>query len=146
VEAGDRESVGITQSVASNDATFRTIMEGDERSLCGRIFMDSCFACHRLSGTAQSFCAFRPLPMPAEAPVTRAVPSRRNYSLHRKSSVLSADPSFLISAALTHLTYVAALAFVARGAGTIINIPFGGRHRLNGVCRGPKAYVIALSH
>jgi hypothetical protein len=146
VEAGDRESVGVTQSVASNDATFRTIMKGDERSLCGRIFMDSCFACHRLSGTGQSFCAFRPLPMPAEAPVTRAVPSRRNYSLHcyQKRRIGAQHARF--AAALTHLTYVAALAFVARGAGTIINIPLVDGIASTALCRGPKAYVIALSH
>jgi short-subunit dehydrogenase len=50
--------------------------------------------------------------------------------------------------ALTRLTYAAAPAFVARGAGTIINI--GSvvgivPERLNGVYGGGKAYVLALT-
>jgi uncharacterized protein len=50
--------------------------------------------------------------------------------------------------ALTRLTYAAAPAFVARGAGTIINI--GSvvgivPERLNGVYGGSKAYVLALT-
>jgi mono/diheme cytochrome c family protein len=60
---------------AANDTTFHTIMAGDERSLGGRIFMDSCSACHRLSGSGQNF----------------AFPT-----LAGNSSVLSADPSSLI--------------------------------------------------
>ncbi len=51
--------------------------------------------------------------------------------------------------ALTRLTYAAAPAFVARGAGTIINIASVvgiSPERLNGVYGATKAYVIALSH
>jgi uncharacterized protein len=51
--------------------------------------------------------------------------------------------------ALTRLTYAAAPAFVARGAGTIINIASVvgiSPETLNGVYGGTKAYVIALSH
>src|SRR5438477_11065979 len=51
--------------------------------------------------------------------------------------------------ALTHLTYAAAPAFVARGAGTIINIAsiVGiSPETLNGVYGATKAYVLALSH
>jgi hypothetical protein len=52
-------------------------------------------------------------------------------------------------AALTRLTYAAAPAFVARGAGTIINIAsiVGiSPETMNGVYGATKAYVIALSH
>jgi uncharacterized protein len=52
-------------------------------------------------------------------------------------------------AALTRLTYAAAPAFVARGAGTIINIASAvgiSPEALNGVYGASKAYVIALSH
>jgi short-subunit dehydrogenase len=51
--------------------------------------------------------------------------------------------------ALTRLTYAAAPAFVARGAGTIINIAsiVGiSPEALNGVYGATKAFVIALSH
>ncbi len=51
--------------------------------------------------------------------------------------------------ALTRLTYAAAPAFVARGAGTIINIASVvgiSPEMLNGVYGASKAYVIALSH
>lgn len=51
--------------------------------------------------------------------------------------------------ALTRLTYAAAPAFVARGAGTIINIASVAgisAERVNGVYGASKAYVIALSH
>ena len=51
--------------------------------------------------------------------------------------------------ALTHLTYAAAPAFVARGAGAIINITSVvgiSPETLNGVYGASKAYVIALSH
>ena len=51
--------------------------------------------------------------------------------------------------ALTHLTYAAAPAFVARGAGTIINIASVvgiSPETLNGVYGASKAYVLALSH
>ena len=51
--------------------------------------------------------------------------------------------------ALTRLTYAAAPAFVARGAGTIINISSIvaiSSESLNGVYSASKAYVLALSH
>jgi uncharacterized protein len=51
--------------------------------------------------------------------------------------------------ALTRLTYAAAPAFVARGAGTIINIASAvaiAPERLNGVYGATKAFVLALSH
>jgi short-subunit dehydrogenase len=51
--------------------------------------------------------------------------------------------------ALTHLTYAAAPAFVARGGGTIINVGsiVGiSPETLNGVYGASKAYVLALSH
>jgi short-subunit dehydrogenase len=51
--------------------------------------------------------------------------------------------------ALTRLTYAAAPALVARGAGTIINIAsvLGiSPEILNGVYGASKAYVIALTH
>ncbi len=51
--------------------------------------------------------------------------------------------------ALTRLTYAAAPAFVARGAGTIINIASVvgiSPETLNGVYGASKAYVVALSH
>jgi len=51
--------------------------------------------------------------------------------------------------ALTRLTYAAAPAFVARGAGTIINIASVvgvAPERLNGVYGATKAFVIAFSH
>src|SRR5258707_10982753 len=51
--------------------------------------------------------------------------------------------------ALTRLVYAAAPAFVARGAGTIINIASVvgiAPEALNGVYGASKAYVIALSH
>jgi short-subunit dehydrogenase len=51
--------------------------------------------------------------------------------------------------ALTRLTYAAAPAFVARGAGTIINISSVvgvAPERLNGVYGATKAFVLALTH
>jgi len=51
--------------------------------------------------------------------------------------------------ALTHLTYAVAPAFVARGAGTIINISSVVGivpESLNGVYGASKAYVLALGH
>jgi len=51
--------------------------------------------------------------------------------------------------ALTRLTYAAVPAFVARGAGTIINIASVvgiSPETLNGVYGATKAYVVALSH
>jgi mono/diheme cytochrome c family protein len=64
---------------AASDATIRTIMAGDERSAGGRIYMDSCAACHRLSGSGESF----------------AFPT-----LAGNSSVLNSDPSSLIAVIL----------------------------------------------
>ncbi len=64
---------------AANDATIRTIMAGDERSTGGRFYMDSCAACHRLSGSGESF----------------AFPT-----LAGNSSVLNSDPSSLIAVIL----------------------------------------------
>jgi short-subunit dehydrogenase len=51
--------------------------------------------------------------------------------------------------ALTRLTYAVAPAFVARGAGTIVNIASVvaiAPERLNGVYGATKAFVLALSH
>jgi mono/diheme cytochrome c family protein len=64
---------------AADDATLRTIIAGDERSSGGRIFMDSCSACHRLSGSGQNFTF---------------------PTLAGNSSALSADPSSLIAVIL----------------------------------------------
>ena len=64
---------------AASDATIRTIMAGNERSAGGRIYMDSCAACHRLSGSGESF----------------AFPT-----LAGNSSVLNSDPSSLIAVIL----------------------------------------------
>jgi mono/diheme cytochrome c family protein len=64
---------------AANDATIRTIMAGDERSTGGRFYMDSCAACHRLSGSGERF----------------AFPT-----LAGNSGVLNSDPSSLIAVIL----------------------------------------------
>src|SRR5712664_1900542 len=59
------------------------------------------------------------------------------------------DMIALNTTALTRLTYAAAPAFVARGAGTIINIASVvgiSPETLNGVYGATKAYVLALSH
>jgi short-subunit dehydrogenase len=56
---------------------------------------------------------------------------------------------FLNVTALTRLTYAAAPAFVARGAGTIINIGSVtgiAPEKVNGVYSATKAYVLAFSH
>jgi mono/diheme cytochrome c family protein len=63
----------------ATDATLRTIMAGDERSAGGRIYMDSCAACHRLSGSGET------LTFP---------------TLAGNPSVLSSDPSSLIAVIL----------------------------------------------
>jgi mono/diheme cytochrome c family protein len=39
---------------AASDATIRALMSGSEHSSGGRIYMDSCAACHRLSGSGES--------------------------------------------------------------------------------------------
>jgi short-subunit dehydrogenase len=60
-----------------------------------------------------------------------------------------ADMIDLNITALTRLTYAAAPAFVARGAGTIINIASVvgiSPETLNGVYGATKAYVLAFSH
>jgi mono/diheme cytochrome c family protein len=64
---------------APSDATLRRVMTGAERSAGGRIYMDSCAACHRLSGGGE----------------TLAFPT-----LAGNSSVLSDDPSSLIAVIL----------------------------------------------
>jgi mono/diheme cytochrome c family protein len=64
---------------ATDDATIQTIMAGDERSVGGRIYMDSCAACHRLSGGGERL----------------AFPT-----LAGNSSVLNSDPSSLIAVIL----------------------------------------------
>ena len=59
------------------------------------------------------------------------------------------DMMALNTTALTRLTYAAAPAFVARGAGTIINIASVvgiSPETLNGVYGATKAFVIAFSH
>jgi mono/diheme cytochrome c family protein len=64
---------------AADGATLRTIMAGDEKSVGGRIFMDSCASCHRLSGDGAG----------------RAFPG-----LAGNAVVLSEDPSSLIEVIL----------------------------------------------
>jgi mono/diheme cytochrome c family protein len=64
---------------AATDTTIRAIMSGNERSVGGRIYMDSCAACHRLSGGGENF----------------AFPT-----LAGSSSVLESDPSSLIAVIL----------------------------------------------
>ena len=63
----------------ASEATLNRIMAGGERSPGGQIYMDSCAACHRLSGTGANF----------------AFPS-----LAGNPSVLSVDPSSLIAVIL----------------------------------------------
>jgi mono/diheme cytochrome c family protein len=63
----------------TSDSTTGSIMAGSERSPGGRIYLDSCAACHRLSGSGE----------------TSTFPT-----LAGNSSVLSADPSSLISVIL----------------------------------------------
>ena len=64
---------------ATNDATIRTFMAGDERSVGGQIYMDSCAACHRLSGGGERL----------------AFPTLAGNSI-----VLNSDPSSLIAVIL----------------------------------------------
>jgi mono/diheme cytochrome c family protein len=64
---------------AANDTTTRTVMAGTERSPGGRIYMDSCAACHRLSGGGES------LTFP---------------TLAGNSTVLNSDPSSLVAVIL----------------------------------------------
>jgi len=64
---------------AANDTTTRTVMAGTERSPGGRIYMDTCAACHRLSGGGES------LTFP---------------TLAGNSTVLNSDPSSLVAVIL----------------------------------------------
>jgi short-subunit dehydrogenase len=82
----------------------------------------------------------------SEAPL-KALSARLRSETGR--SVTMGDMIALNITALTHLVYAAAPAFVARGAGTIINIASVvgiSLETLNGVYGATKAYVIALSH
>lgn len=88
---------------AANDATIRTIMAGDERSTGGRIYMDSCAACHRLSGSGESF----------------AFPT-----LAGNSGVLNSDPSSLIAVILNG----ARLPSTAAAPTGLAMPPFGWRY------------------
>jgi mono/diheme cytochrome c family protein len=63
----------------ASDESFRKVMEGQEQSPGGRMFMDSCSACHRLSGKGED----------------NAFPR-----LAGNPSVLNADPSSLIAVIL----------------------------------------------
>jgi mono/diheme cytochrome c family protein len=88
---------------AANDTTIRTIMAGDERSAGGRIYMDSCAACHRLSGSGESF----------------AFPT-----LAGNSGVLNSDPSSLIAVILNG----ARLPSTAAAPTGLAMPPFGWRY------------------
>lgn len=78
-----------------------------------------------------------------------------NAGIGSVASILTADVAQMTSmielniTALTRLTYAAAPAFAARGAGTIINIASAvaiAVEALNGVYSASKAYVLALGH
>jgi mono/diheme cytochrome c family protein len=88
---------------AANDATTRTIIAGDERSTGGRIYMDSCAACHRLSGSGERL----------------AFPT-----LAGNSSVLNSDPSSLIAVILNG----ARLPSTAGAPSGLAMPPFGWRY------------------
>ena len=94
---------GHRPTFAANDATIRAIMAGDERSAGGRIYMDSCAACHRLSGSGESF----------------AFPT-----LAGNSSVLNSDPSSLIAMILNG----ARLPSTAAAPTGLAMPPFGWRY------------------
>ena len=64
---------------AASDATLKKIMAGGEKSAGGRMFMDSCAACHRISGAGENFAFPR---------------------LAGNPNVLNGDPSSLISVIL----------------------------------------------
>jgi len=70
---------GTRSGFAANDTTTRTILAGTEQSPGGRIYMDSCAACHRLSGGGES------LTFP---------------TLAGNSTVLNSDPSSLVTVIL----------------------------------------------
>jgi uncharacterized protein len=75
---------------------------------------------------------------------TASVASLLNADVEKMADMIELNVT-----ALTRLTYAAAPAFVARGAGTIINIAsiVGiSPESLNGVYGASKAYVIAFSH
>jgi len=63
-------------SFSASDATLRAMLAGNERSAGGRLYMDSCAACHRLSGSGENL----------------AFPT-----LAGNPTVLSRDPSSLIT-------------------------------------------------
>lgn len=63
-------------SFSASDSTLRAMLAGNERSTGGRIYMDSCAACHRLSGSGENLA----FPM-----------------LAGNATVLSGDPSSLIT-------------------------------------------------
>jgi len=66
-------------SFVASDTTLRTLLAGSEQATGGRIYMDSCAACHRLSGGGESL----------------AFPT-----LAGNPTVLSSDPSSLITVIL----------------------------------------------
>jgi mono/diheme cytochrome c family protein len=70
---------GKRASFAANDTTIHTILAGTEQSPGGRIYLDSCAACHRLSGSGES------LTFP---------------TLAGNSTVLNSDPSSLVAVIL----------------------------------------------
>jgi mono/diheme cytochrome c family protein len=88
---------------AANDATIRTFMAGDERSAGGRIYMDSCAACHRLSGGGERL----------------AFPTLAGNSI-----VLNSDPSSLIAVILDG----ARLPSTAAAPSGLAMPPFGWRY------------------
>jgi mono/diheme cytochrome c family protein len=70
---------GKRASFAANDTTIHTILAGTEQSPGGRIYLDSCAACHRLSGGGEN------LTFP---------------TLAGNSTVLNSDPSSLVTVIL----------------------------------------------
>jgi mono/diheme cytochrome c family protein len=90
-------------SFAADDATLHAIMAGGETSSGGRIFMDSCAACHRLSGAGAG----------------RAFPG-----LAGNAAVLSQDPSSLIEVILNG----ARLPSTAGAPSGLAMPPFGWRY------------------
>jgi hypothetical protein len=115
VRAGDSGSVGVARSVACNDATFEPSWR--EATIALR-----CVACHRLFGTGRSFVTHVP-GCTGRSARHKGDTSRGGITcftaIKKDGSALSTRS---IAASLTRLTYAAAPAFVARGAGTIINI------------------------
>jgi mono/diheme cytochrome c family protein len=71
---------GKRASFAANDTTTRAILAGNEQSPGGRIYLDSCAACHRLTGGGES------LTFP---------------TLAGNSTVLNSDPSSLLAVILS---------------------------------------------